>query len=137
MALEKIAADVDALMTGDASQGFEQTIPVLFFGRQRAGVSCQPAVEPAARRYQGSLEAREGIDDVLGVGATAVDGREFPAQARISAELFRDFGETGTHDLRIFQRGFDVRFDTPDLSFPTEAEAERDVKNGQRVERKA
>ena len=65
VALEKISADVHALVTGDAPQGFEQAIPVLFFDRQGGGISCQPAVEPAARCYQGSYEACDGIDDIL------------------------------------------------------------------------
>ena len=80
VALEKIAANVHALVTGDATQGFEQAISVLFLDRQGVGVSLQPAVETAARRYQGSLEACEGIDDIPGVRTAAVGGDELPAQ---------------------------------------------------------
>ena len=109
VALEKIAANVHALVTGDATQRFEQAISVLFFDRQGAGVSHQPAVETAAGRYQRSLEACEGIDDIPGVGAAAVDGHELAAQSGIGVELFRNLGDIGAHDLRILQGSFDIQ----------------------------
>ena len=37
VALEQVAADIDALMAGDAAQGFEQPVSVQFLGRQRSG----------------------------------------------------------------------------------------------------
>ena len=133
MALEKIAANVHALVTGDAAQGFEQAISVLFLDRQGAGVSHQPAVETATGRYQRSLEACEGINDIPGVRAAAVDGHELPAKSRIAVELFRKLGDIGAHDLRILQGSFDIQVDGAEFSFPAQAEAECGVEYGQCV----
>src|SRR5258708_39321761 len=102
MRLEKIAADIDALVTGDASERFEQPIPFQFAGRQRGGVSCQPTIESAAWRYQGSLEAYDGIHDVGGIGGAAIGSGELPAHVGIGIEFFHELGHAGGHDPRAF-----------------------------------
>src|ERR1700676_4145436 len=83
MALEKIAADIYALVTGNTSKGFEQPISIQFLGRQCGCISCQPTIESAAWCYQSSLKAYEGIGNVAGIRATAVGGSELPAHVGI------------------------------------------------------
>src|ERR1700738_1406953 len=72
VSLEKIATDIYGLVTGNTSQRFEQPMPVQFPQRQRGYTSCQPPIESAARCYESSLKAYEGIGDVAGVRAAAV-----------------------------------------------------------------
>ena len=88
VALEKIAADVHALVTGDATQGFEQAIPVLFFA-DRAPAS--PASQ-RSNRLPGVIrvryEACDGIDDIMRVGAAAVGRYEFAAAGRDRCRAF-------------------------------------------------
>jgi hypothetical protein len=68
VALKQIAADTDALMAGDAAQGFEQPVSIQFLDRQRGGISREPAVELAAGRDQRPLKACDGIDDIAASG---------------------------------------------------------------------
>ena len=48
--LEQVAADVDALMAGDAAKRLEQPVPLDLGRRQRGSVAAEPAVEPRSRR---------------------------------------------------------------------------------------
>src|SRR5713101_5125530 len=136
MSLEKIAADIYALVAGDAPQGFEQPISVQFFRRQRGCISCQPTIEPAARCYQRSLKAYDGVYDVRGVRAIAVRSSEFPAHVGIRVELFHQLGKAAAHDLRALQCCFEIRLERTDFPFPTKAEAERGIEYGKGIERK-
>ncbi len=137
MPLEKIAADIDALVTGDASERFEQPIPFQLAGRQRGGVSRQPTIESAAWRYQGSFKADDGIHDIGGIGAAAIGGHELPEHVGIGGELFHELGQAGGHDPGAFQRCFGIRLQGAQFSLPTETEVERGVEQGKGVERKA
>src|ERR1700730_14759253 len=135
MPLEKITADIDALVTGDTSQRFEQPIPVQFVRRQGRCITCEPAVEPAAGCYQSSLKAYDGVDDVRGVRSAAVGGRQFPAHAGVGGEFFHELGNVGAHDLRAFQYSFGIRLEGAEFSLPTKAEIERGIEYGKGVER--
>src|SRR3982074_2429365 len=103
MSLEKIATHIYALVTGSTSQSFEQPISVQFLHRQCGYISCQPTIESAARCYESSLKANEGIGDVGGVRAAAVGGSEFPAHVGIRGEFFHDLGNAGAPELGVFQ----------------------------------
>src|SRR6202008_4344539 len=48
--LEKVAADIHALMAGDAAERLEQLIALLLFGREGLPVSAEPTIEAACRR---------------------------------------------------------------------------------------
>src|SRR6202171_4407628 len=137
VSLEKIAADIYPLVTGNTSQRFEQRISVQFLRRQCGCISCQPTIESAAWRYQSSLKACEGIEDVRGVGPTAIGGNEFSAHAGIRSELFHELGNAGAHDLGVFQCSFCIRLEGTEFSLPTEAEVERGVEYSKGVQRKA
>src|SRR3981189_2972684 len=137
MSLEKIATDIYALVTGNTSQRLEQRISVQFLRRQCGYISCQPTIESAARCYESSLKAYEGIGDVPGVRATAVGSSEFPAHAGIRGEFFPDLGNAGTHQLGIFQGSFGIRLEGTEFSLPAEAEVERGVEYSEGIQRKA
>src|ERR1700730_1673752 len=137
MPLEEIAADIDALVTGDTSQGFEQPISIQLVARQCGCISFQPTIEPAVWRYECSFKTDEGIGDVSGVRAAAVGGSEFPPHVGIRGEFFDDFRHAGAHELRVFQRSFGVRLEGANVSLPTEAKIERGVEYRGSVKRKA
>src|SRR5258708_17842400 len=99
MPLEKIAADIYALVAGDAPQGFEQLVSVQFVRRQRGCISFQPAIEAAVWRYQRSLEAGDGVQDVLVVRATPVRSHEVPARGWVRGVLFRQLRKTSPQYL--------------------------------------
>src|SRR4051812_25067783 len=80
VALEQIAANIYALMAGDAAQGFEQTVSVQFVRRERGGVSSEPAIETASWCHQRSLKTCDGVDDVVHVRGAAIGGQELVAQ---------------------------------------------------------
>ena len=48
VALEKVAADINTLMTRDAAERFEQLIAVLLFDRECGGIATEPPVKSAA-----------------------------------------------------------------------------------------
>src|ERR1700676_590650 len=52
MSLEKIAADIYALVTGDTPQGFEEPISVQFVRGQRGRIAREPIIESAAWCYE-------------------------------------------------------------------------------------
>src|ERR1700737_1010422 len=137
MALEKMAADIYALVRGHPSKGFKKPISVQFLGRQCGCISCQPTIESAAWCYESSLKAYEGIGNVPGVGVTAVGGGELPAHVGIRGEFFHDLGKAGAHELRVFQRSLGIRLEGAELPLPTEAEVERGVEYSKGIERKA
>src|ERR1700752_5162730 len=127
MPLEKIAADIYALMTGDTSQGFEQPISVQFVLRQRGCISCQPTIESAVWCYQSSLEACDGVHDVAGVRTVAVNRGEFPAHVGVRVKFFDDFRNACAHDLRAVQQSLGIGLKRVEFSFPAKAEIERGV----------
>src|SRR6516162_8066301 len=47
--LEQVAADIDALVTGDAAERLEQLIAGQLLGREGCGVAVEPTVEPPPR----------------------------------------------------------------------------------------
>jgi len=99
--LEQIAADIHALMAGDAAQRLEQAIPFLFLRRERTRVALQPAIESAAWRHQGSLEARQRIHNRVGIGPATIGSGEFPVQTGVGTEFLCEFGNIGPHDLGV------------------------------------
>ena len=137
VSLEKIATDIYALVTGNTSQRFEQPISVQFLHRQCGYISCQPTIESAARCYESSLKAYEGIGDVAGVRAAAVGGSEFSAHVGIRGKFFHDLGNAGAHQLGIFQCSFGIRLEGTEFSLPAEAEVERGVEYSRGIQRKA
>ena len=137
VSLEKIAADIYPLVTGNTSQRFEQPISVQFLRRQCGCISYQPTIESAAWCYESSLKAYEGIGDVAGVRTTAVGGGEFPAHAGIRCEFFHDRGNAGAHKLGVFQCSFGIRLEGAEFPLPTEAEVERGVEYSRGIQRNA
>jgi transposase len=134
MALHVLAYNMTRVMN---IIGTKPLISVQFFRRQRCCISCQPTNEFAVRCYQRSLKTCDRVHHVRCVRATAIGGGELLAQVGISGELCYHLGNAGAHDLRIFQRGFDIRLDGAELSIPTKAEVERGIEYRRGVERQA
>src|SRR5215471_2308394 len=105
MALIEIAADIDALMAGDATERLEQAIAVSLFGGKRTVVAGKPTVEAAARRDQGPLVAGDRVEEARTVGTMAIRLNEISGKVRIGAQFLDDLAHSPTHG-RALKRGF-------------------------------
>src|ERR1700730_8991805 len=89
--LKHIAAYIDALMASYAAQRLEKLIAGQLFWRNRAGFTCQPSVEAAARGDEGPLVCRDRIQDSGGVRLLSVGLAELLYHFGVGTQLTRDF----------------------------------------------
>jgi hypothetical protein len=50
--LEQVRTDIDALVTGDATDRLEEHVAVVLLGRERRSIALEPAIKPASRCEQ-------------------------------------------------------------------------------------
>jgi hypothetical protein len=132
---EQIAADIDALMTGTATERLEQAIAFEFIGRQRRGIAAKPAVEPAPRGQQRPLEGHKRVEKAVALGRTSISGAEIPDEVRIGVQLPDDLVDAGVQIDGIFERGFHLHVQRTEIALPIQPVIERGVEDRQRVEK--
>ncbi len=92
--------------------------PRAYGGRGATTVENYVLQEEFARAQAPEIIGRIGVEHIASVRPAAVGGNEPPADAGVGAEFCDDLGHAGTHDLGTFQRGFAVRLQRAELSFP-------------------
>src|SRR5262249_37912554 len=118
--LEEIAADIDALVAGDAAERLEQLIAGQLLRRDRAAFARKPAVEPAARRDQGALVGRNRIQESGDVGPFPVRLAELPHYLEVGAQLADDFIRARRHNRGIAKRLLGMVFERAEIPFPVQ-----------------
>ena len=132
--LEQVASDIDALMTGDAAERFEQLVTVQLFDRQRRGIAAEPAVEPAAWGQQRLLVGGNRIREARLLRSLPICLLESTYQLGIGTQPSQHLPDACSHDLRIFYDSLDLGLQSSEPAFPTEAKAQRRVENSGGIE---
>ena len=86
-ALEEVAANIHALMAGDAAVILEERVTPLLLGRQCTGLTTQPAVKTGVPSKQRALKARQRIEHLGRLEVVPVGVGESFAVSRIGAQL--------------------------------------------------
>src|SRR6516165_9839850 len=90
VALEQIAAQIHALVAGDAAERFEQLIAGKLLRGDRAGIAGKETVEPAARRDERALVCRDRVEQRAAVGLPAIGVAKLPHHVRVGPQLEQD-----------------------------------------------
>lgn len=133
-ALEEVAADIRALVAGDAAERREPAIALLLVPRNRVARPAEKAVEARVRGDERALIGGERVQHRLPLGRRAVDRLESFEVARIGAQLGEQLVPTGVHDARVEQDRLVLLLESSKVAAPVEAEVEGSVEDGRRVE---
>ena len=87
VALEQVAAHIDALVAGDAAERLEKLVAGKLLRRDRVGIPGKPAVESGARRDQRPQVGRDRVQEGGHVGRAPVGVAELPGASRSARNL--------------------------------------------------
>src|SRR5215471_1767521 len=132
--LEEVAADIHALMAGDAADRLEQLIALLLVVREGLPVSAEPTIEAACRREQRSLIGRDRIEHAVAVRHMSVGAAEPTHHFRIRSQPAKDLIDARCHGARIGERSLSLRLEGAKPPLPAEPEAERGVEDRAGIE---
>src|SRR5262249_16164169 len=96
--LEEVAADIHALMAGDAAERLAQLIALLLVVGEGLPVSAEPTIEAACRREQRPLIGRYRVEHAVAVRHVSVSLLELTYHLRIRCQLTKGFPNARCHD---------------------------------------
>src|SRR5262249_54079227 len=132
--LEQIAADIRALMAGDAAVGLEQLIAAPLLRTDGIALAGEPAIERRARRQQGTLEGGEAGQAERWRRRRALGRGELVLVRLIGLQLRNQRLPARAHQPRIEQDGFGLLLQRAEIAAPIEPEAQRCVEDRGRIE---
>src|SRR6202140_2476828 len=125
MTLEKISADIHALMTRDAAERLEQLVTGELLGADGARFAGKPTIETAARGKQRALVGGNRIQKGGCVGRASVRIAETLRHRRVGADLGNGFLRAWPHDCG--QSALRLAFEGADIAFPGQTKIQRCV----------
>src|SRR5258708_779587 len=104
MTLEQIAADIDALVTGDEAERLEQLVAGQLVRRERGRIAAEPPVEAAFGGRQRPLVSGDGIQESRTIRLAPIGIAKLTREIRDDPDPRENVVDGRAHDSGIFQQ---------------------------------